>query len=78
MTKANSYTIGKAAFLAGKQRDPMKDHNLTKALQSKSSESHHPTSPGAEMTESQRRKLEEKLNDWFRGWDDAHNESLEK
>jgi len=67
MTEA--YELGRQAFLAGRERKPMGDHALKELLQSKHSADHHPSSPGAELTETQRRAMEKKINDWKRGWD---------
>ena len=68
------YELGKQAFLDGKDRKPMNDHALKGLLQNKNSAAHHPSSPGAELNESQRRAMETKINDWKRGWDEERAE----
>jgi len=70
MTNKEAYECGKQAFLAGKKRAPMSDHKLKEMLQTKVSANHHPSSPGAELSESQRRSMEKKLIEWKRGWDE--------
>ena len=67
-----AYELGRKAFDKGKPRDPMKDQRMLDHMQTNTSSEHHPSSPGATMTARQRRALEEKLNEWKRGWDDAH------
>jgi len=68
------YTLGREAFAAEKQRDPMKDQEFLKDIQTKYSAEHHPMSPGAELDKRGRKLLNQKILDWKRGWDDAHNE----
>jgi len=68
MTK--EYELGKQAYLGGKTREPMKDHAFKQLVQNVVSATHHPSSPGASMNESQRRNMEKKLLEWKRGWDE--------
>jgi len=68
--ESEAEALGKAAFIAGKTRQPMKDHALVKLLQGHGSEDHHPNSPGAEMSPAERRIMERKINDWKHGWDE--------
>ena len=70
MINKKAYECGKQAFLDGKKRAPMSDHKLKEMLQSKVSANHHPSSPGADLSESQRRAMENKLTEWKRGWDE--------
>lgn len=74
MVCKESYELGKQAYLRGKPRDPLKDHVFEASIQTKGSAEYHPTSPGAEMSSAQRRRLEEQLCCWKDGWDDAHKE----
>lgn len=66
------------AYKAGKAREPMDDHDFVSYIQPKGNERHAPYSPGAVMNEAQRKILDENLNCWKQGWDDAHSEDLEK
>jgi len=64
-----SYDMGKQAYCKGLPREPMKDHTFASYIQTKYSAEHHPKSPGASMDTRGRRKLEEKITEWKRGWD---------
>ena len=77
MKSKKSYDIGKAAYNAGKAREPMKDQVFVNSIQTKDSEKHSPKSPAATMTETQRNMMQGKLTSWKQGWDDARKEDSE-
>ena len=67
-----AYEFGKEAHAKNKKRDPMRHQAFLAYIQTKVSAEHHPSSPGANMNASQRKILEQKITEWKRGWDDAH------
>ncbi len=69
-----AYELGKKAYADGKKREPLKDHTFENYIQTEASSAKHPKSPGAEMNSTQRRILEDKINSWKQGWDDARKE----
>ena len=69
-----SYELGQSARNKGLKRKPLKDHTFSAYIQTKYSAEHHPQSPGAELNDAGRRKMEAKIGEWKRGWDDKHKE----
>ena len=74
MVCKKSYELGKAAYTKGLPSKPLRDHTFTKLIQGKESAESHPNSPGAEMNSAQRRRLEDQLQCWMKGWSEAQEE----
>lgn len=70
--ESDAEALGRAAFIAGKMRQPMKDHALIESLQQHGSEDHSPYSPGAKMNAAERQRMEDKIKAWKRGWDEEN------